>query len=526
MAVKESAAQRVERIKREKDGLDVLEAIYRCARTGEPVADDDVDRLKWYGLYTQNRTLQDPEDDTQYFMLRIKLEGGELSVPQLRVIAELSKRYARQTAHITTRQDIQLHWIRVKDLPAVFGRLADVGLSTQMAAGDCPRNIVTCPVSGIDAEAIADTTVLRREVADLFRANKAFSNLPRKFKIGICGCRQHCIGHEIQDLAFVAEKRGEGVRFAVSVGGGLAKGKRIASHIGYVEETQVAAVAQAVAELYRDEGNRGNRTQARTRHLVDAIGIDAFTEKLHARLGFSIGAGEAPGVTPYAQRAHFGVHPALGTERSYVGCAVTNGTLPPDALESLADLMEANAVPLLRCTPTQNFVLCPVENSSLPGLLDRLPQLGFDPTPSVFRARALACTGIKYCKFAISETKDLAAELVTYLEDAFPDFKEPVSISVNGCPNACAHPYVTDLGLIGCKLKDAHGDVVSGFELIVGGHLEGEASLFGTKTGIKIASSDVKHFFHRLIGDYLSSGENSLAAYLKHRTHSAGLRGE
>ncbi|MCK9374465.1 MAG: nitrite/sulfite reductase, partial [Sulfuricurvum sp.] len=236
----ETKAQRVERIKSEKDGLDVLDDIARYAISGEEIDPEDIDRFKWYGLYTQNKNLQGPEDETLYFMLRIKVEGGYLNREQLAEIGKISKELARDTADLTTRQDIQFHWIKVTDLPQIFARLAAVGLSTIEAAGDCPRNIVCCPVNGIDKDQVDDVRDLVDALNDLYRENRAFSNLPRKFKVGVSGCSKHCLSHEVQDLTFTAAKRQNGgIEFSVSVGGGQASNRRIADHIGYIQRKDV-----------------------------------------------------------------------------------------------------------------------------------------------------------------------------------------------------------------------------------------------------------------------------------------------
>ena len=204
---KETKAQRVERIKKEKDGLEVINDIYVYAVMGNEVDPEDIDRFKWYGLYSQNKNLQDDDDNTLYFMLRVKLLHGELNFEQLTAIQAISSEFARGTATITTRQDIQFHFIQVRDLPEIFKRLDSVGLSTIFAAGDVPRNAVTCPVNGIDHDQICDTRPIVEKVNKFLTGNKNFSNLPRKFKVGISGCNKHCTNHEIQDISFSAVKR-------------------------------------------------------------------------------------------------------------------------------------------------------------------------------------------------------------------------------------------------------------------------------------------------------------------------------
>lgn len=502
---KETKAQRVERIKREKDGLDVLEDIYRYAKSGEEIDPEDIDRFKWYGLYTQNSNLQDREDKTLYFMLRVKLEGGRLDLKGLEAVAEISKRYARGTADFTTRQDLQFHFISVKDLPAIFSLLGEAGLTTAFAAGDVARNVVTCPVSDVDRERIYDVETITKEVNGYFYANREISNLPRKYKVGISGCSKHCISHEIQDLSFNAKKSAEGkVLFDVSIGGGLASNKRIASYIGSIEAHQVLAITRAVTEIYRDYGNRENRNKARLGHLLDSLGVERFIEILHSKTGFLLQIDEAQSYTPYAKREHFGVHKSTNEGKSYIGCAIDGGKIGAKGLEGLLKIAKKYEISTIRATTAQNFVITDLPSENALFVVEELKEIGIDAEPSPFKARTLSCTGINFCKFAISETKDLATKLVEHLERKFPHFEEKLSFSVNGCPNSCAHPHIVDIGLLGCKVKQ-NGELVSGFELILGGNLEGEVSSFGRKTGIKFAADDTFGVVESIIESYGAS---------------------
>jgi len=514
---KETKAQRVERIKKEKDGLDVLKDIEFYARTGTEVALEDIDRFKWYGLYTQNRNLQADDDATLYFMLRVKLPNGALTVEQLKKVAEISKRYARSTADFTTRQDIQFHFISVKDLPSIFASLQEVGLSTVFAAGDVPRNVVTCPVSGIDSTEICDVSHIVSSVNKYFDGNKTLSNLPRKYKVGISACSKHCISHEIQDLSFTAIKKQDGsILFDVSVGGGLASNKQIAIHIGYIHEENILAVVQAVTHIYRDYGNRESRTKARLGHIIKEWGVNKFTDLLHQKLNFRLIEPEVQNYTPYSQREHFGVHISKEQSKSYIGCAVSAGSIGANLLEQLSLILKRHGATAIKLTTTQNFVITDIPNSKALDMCKVLQKLDIEVHPSPFRARTLACTGIKFCKFAITETKDLAQELIHHLEEKFPVFDETISLSVNGCPHSCAHPHIVDIGLLGCKFKE-DGETVTGFELILGGHLEGDKSNFGKKTGIKFTPQKSFQIVEKIIQDYTKSESVNFREYLKEK---------
>ncbi|MDP3588585.1 MAG: nitrite/sulfite reductase [Sulfuricurvum sp.] len=511
----ETKAQRVERIKSEKDGLDVLDDIARYAISGEEIDPEDIDRFKWYGLYTQNKNLQGPEDETLYFMLRIKVEGGYLNREQLAEIGKISKELARDTADLTTRQDIQFHWIKVTDLPQIFARLAAVGLSTIEAAGDCPRNIVCCPVNGIDKDQVDDVRDLVDALNDLYRENRAFSNLPRKFKVGVSGCSKHCLSHEVQDLTFTAvQRQNGGIEFSVSVGGGQASNRRIADHIGYIQRKDVVAIAQSVAKIYRDYGRRDNRLKARLGHLIEDWGVERFVNELEKDSGVTFDPYDHAAFTPYPRRSHFGIFESTKEGYNTIGYAITSGRIGGERLLSLGNILEFYGAEGISLTTTQNIVVQGVPSEATKAFTETLEaSLGLEANPSVFEARTLACTGLNFCKFAVSETKNLAIEVVAHLKSRFKGFSEPVSISINGCPNACAHPHIVDLGFVGSIVKRDE-EKFKGFDLIVGGHLEGEQSRFAVKTGVKVTSDEVAPLIESLIQEYESSQSRDFGNFL------------
>lgn len=512
---KENKAQRVERIKKEKDGLDVLNDIYVYAVMGEAVDPEDIDRFKWYGLYTQNRNLQDEEDETLYFMLRVKVEQGELNLDQLTTIAQISKEFCRDTADITTRQDIQFHFVKVVDLPEIFRRLEKVGLSTQFAAGDVPRNVTTCAVSGIEHDEVCDVRPIVDKINNYLRGNKNLSNLPRKYKIGVSACHKHCLGHEIQDLSFQAVKDEKGkILFDVHVGGGLASNKRIASHLGFVTTSQILPVVKAISTIYRDFGFREKRTKARLGHLLDDWGIEKFLEEVQKKAKITFKNTTKQEFTPYAKREHFGVHESKEKNRSYIGCAVPSGYLGSDLIFSLVELMKEFDASKIRTTTTQNFIIADAVSKTTDEFSLKLKEVGIDATPSVFKARTLACTGLNFCKFAISETKDLAVEIIKDLEKRFPNFDEAVSLSLNGCPNACAHPYITNFALMGTKFK-VDKKSISGYDLLLNGNLQGEESYFAQKVGVKFQAKEASTVIGNIIQAYLDDESSSITDFLK-----------
>jgi len=511
---KENPAQRVERIKKEKSGLDVIKDIEIYASTDKEIDPEDIDRFKWYGLYSQNKTLQG-DDESLYFMLRIKLEHGLANIEQIKTIAQISKEFGRDTADFTTRQDLQLHFISVKDLPEIFKRLNEVGLSTKFAAGDVPRNVTTCAVSGIDHDELCDTREIVDDVNDFLRGNRDLANLPRKFKVAISACAKHCINHEHQDVAFSAVKLNDEIVFDVHVGGGLASNKRFATSIGYAKKEQILDIVKAVAYTFRDHGLRESRKKARVGHLVTAWGEEKYKKHIEEMIGYTLPDAPATQFTPYSQREHFGVHASKYEGKSYIGCVADGGHIGSKGLFDLADILENNGATAIRATITQNFVIEDVPNENTDVVVEQLDTIGIDANPNPFKARLLACTGLDFCKFAVSDTKQTATKLAQYLNEKFPNFKERVSISVNGCPNSCAHSNIVNIGLQGTKVKDPElGKSVPGYMLLLAGDLEGEKSMFAVNTKFKIHPDNLNSTIENIVGQYISSGKNSMNDFL------------
>lgn len=515
---KETAAQRIQRIKEEKSGLDVLADIKRYAADPSIELDpEDIDRFKWYGLYSQNKNLQPEGDENLYFMLRIKLEKGAMNIEQLREVSKLSEEFAKGRATLTTRQDIQFHNISVTNLPEIFDRLNSVGLSTVFAAGDVPRNVGTCPVMGIDHDEIVDVNDTVSEVYDFLRGNKDLVNLPRKYKVSISACSKHCVGHEIHDLSFTAVQFENEVLFDLSVGGGLASNKEIATHIGYVKQEQILDVVKVVSYIYRDHGLRENRRKARLGHLIASWGIEKFRAEVQAKLDFEILPAIEQKYTAYSKREHFGVHASKVENVSYVGCAINGGKIGAVGLEKLANTLEKFGATTIKATSTQNFIITDVPTPNTDALVEELATYEIDAKPSPFKARTLSCTGLDFCKFAVSETKTQAIELSKYLESKFPDFNDTLSVSVNGCPNSCAHPHVVDIGLLGTKVKDEEGNTIAGFELILGGNLEGTQSSFGEKTKLKLRPDQVNTTVEKIVEAYITSNHTVIHDFMKEK---------
>ncbi|WP_326606332.1 nitrite/sulfite reductase [Streptomyces sp. NBC_01800] len=511
-----------EQFKKDDDGLNVrtrIETIY-SKRGFDSIDPNDLrGRMRWWGLYTQRKpgidggktAILEPEElDDKYFMLRVRIDGGRLTTAQLRVIGEISQEYARGTADITDRQNIQLHWIRIEDVPAIWEKLEAVGLSTTEACGDCPRVIIGSPVAGIAADEIIDGTPAVDEIHDRYIGSKEFSNLPRKFKTAISGSPVQDVVHEINDIAFVGVVHPEhGPGFDVWVGGGLSTNPRLAERLGaWVPLDEVPDVWAGVVGIFRDYGYRRLRTRARLKFLMADWGPVKFRQVLEDEyLKRPLLDGPAPEQPSNRWRDHVGVHEQQDG-RFYVGFAPRVGRVDGTTLAKIADLAAAHGSDRLRTTVEQKMLILDVERDQVDSLVAGLEALDFQVKPSPFRRGTMACTGIEFCKLAIVETKARGASLIDELERRLPDFDEPLTINVNGCPNACARIQTADIGLKGQLVLDADGNQVEGFQVHLGGALGLEAG-FGRKVrGLKVTSAELPDYVERVLGRFQKERED------------------
>jgi sulfite reductase (ferredoxin) len=500
-----------ERFKKDDGGLNVRDRIIgRYAQQGFASIDpsDLRGRFRWWGLYTQRRpgieggrtgALEDAEIEDSFFMMRVRIPGGQLTAGQLRTVAGIAKEYGRDLADITDRQNVQYHWIRIEDVPAIWGRLEEAGLSSLQACGDVPRNILGCPVAGLDSGEIIDATKTLRATEAVAALNPEFENLPRKFKTAISGCASHCTAHEVNDISFVGVIGPDGSPgFDLWVGGGLSTNPMIAQRLGvFVRPDQVPAVWAGVAGLFRDYGYRRLRSRARLKFLVSDWGAERFREVLETEyLDEPLPDGPAPERPAHGSRDHVGVH-RQRDGRYYVGVAPHVGRSSGTQLWQVADLAEVYGSGTIRTTTEQKLLILDVPEENLPVLLSALDDLDLQAKPSVFRRGTMACTGIEFCKLAIVETKGRARDLYTELGRRLPDFDTPITINVNGCPNSCARFQLADIGLKGSIV-----DGVEGFQVHLGGSLGADPS-FGRKLrGLKVTADALPDYVERVLRNY------------------------
>ncbi|KOX43439.1 MULTISPECIES: sulfite reductase SirA [Streptomyces] len=510
-----------EQTKKDDDGLNVrtrIETIY-SKRGFDSIDPGDLrGRMRWWGLYTQRRqgidggktaVLEPEELDDRYFMLRVRIDGGALTTAQLRVVGEISQEFARGTADITDRQNVQYHWIRIEDVPEIWNRLEGVGLSTVTACGDTPRVMIGSPVAGIAEDEIIDGTPALEEMKRRVLNNPAYSNLPRKFKTAISGSPVQDVVHEINDVAFVGVEHPEhGPGFDLWVGGGLSTNPKLGVRLNaWVPIEDVPDVYEGVISIFRDYGYRRLRNRARLKFLVADWGAEKFRQVLEDEyLKRKLTDGPAPAEPTSRWRDHIGVH-RQKDGRYYVGFAPRVGRVDGTILTKVADLAEAHGSGRVRTTVEQKMIVLDVEEAQVDSLVESLEALDLTARPSTFRRGTMACTGIEFCKLAIVETKARGASLIDELERRLPDFDEPLTINLNGCPNACARIQTADIGLKGQLVLDEHGEQVEGYQVHLGGALGLEPG-FGRKVrGLKVTADGLPDYIERVLTRFQAERE-------------------
>ncbi len=512
----ETKAQRVERLKRELNPWAAYSEIVRFAREGfEAIPAEWLGTyFRWWGIYTQGDGVGavggkgGEGKAVPYFMLRIRIPNGILSAAQLRVLADLTERHARGVADLTVRQNVQLHWVRVEDLPTIFSALGDCGLSSLGTCGDVTRNITGCPLAGLDADEIVDASPLVHAATAMVNGSPEFYNLPRKYKVSITGCRVWCSYPEINDVGLTAVRDGYTghVGYSLRVGGGLSTQPHLAPRLNaFVRPDQVLAVVKGVSEIFRDsDALRQNREKARLKFLFLDHGWtpDRFLNALQARVGFPLDPAVPETLPEESYRDHVGIHPQKQAGLVYAGLPILRGRLTPDEMRGLAGLAERFGTGELRTTTMQNLVIVNVPRARAGELERAIDRTGFRLDASPFRRGTVACTGSEFCKLALTETKGFARWLVEDLEARLPGFQEHVRLNVTGCPNSCGQHWIADIGIEGKKVK-VDGRLVDAYYFCVGGAV-GKHQAVARPVGYRVPASHVPEAVERLLRAYLA----------------------
>jgi sulfite reductase (ferredoxin) len=475
-------------------------------------------RFRWMGLYTQRAPgfdggktamLEEEELDDEFFMLRVRSDGALLDADKLRALGSISTDFGRGSADITDRQNIQYHWIEIENVPEIWDRLDAVGMSSVEACGDSPRAFLGSPVAGVSADEIIDATPALEEIKRRFIGDPEYSNLPRKFKTSGSGHPSLDCVPSVNDVSFVGTVHPEhGPGFDLWVGGGLSTNPMLAQKLGvWIPLDEVADAWEGVVSVFRDYGYRRLRSRARLKFLVADWGVEKFRETLENEyLHRKLIDGPSPDATQDGGD-HVGVHPQKDG-KFYIGVAPVAGRINGATLTGVGDLVEKYGAAGARLTAQQKLIVLGVDESDVEPLIADLAAINLEARPSNWRRSTMACTGIEFCKLAIVDTKQRAIDLVAELEKRFPDLDTPITVNVNGCPNACARTQVADIGLKGMLVLDDDDNQVEGFQVHLGGSL-GLTNAFGKKLRAhKITSTGLDDYITTVVDNFLADRED------------------
>jgi ferredoxin-nitrite reductase len=484
---------KVEKIKLERHPLEVYRAVidtYSKDLAAMSEVSGEVERLKWVGIYPQ-------KGGGDAFMLRIKVPGGILTPRQARVVGRIASDFANgpipnphfgnKFLDLTTRQDVQMHWIKMGDIPEVWRRLEEVGITTVQACGDSARNVLCCPVSGLGHDEAIDAYPVAQAISDYFTGNREYANLPRKFKMSVTGCLEDCAQAEINDIGMLPARLEDGtVGFNLRVGGGLSDGPRMASDIDvFVRPEDAVEITRGVAQVFGELGNRENRWTARMRYLVQELGPEGFREELEKRVSVELTpAGED--LTKRYRGDHVGVHPQREEGLFYVGLNVPVGRMSGAQFEEIGRLAGEYGGEV-RLATDQNLIVTGVREERLEDLLAEPLLQRYSPNPGAFERGVVACTGSEFCRFGIVETKIRALEWAREMDRRVGDpGQEAVRMHFSGCSASCAQPQIGDVGFRGETAKK-DGRIVEGVDVGLGGSLGLDAAFIDWVEGAKPA---------------------------------------
>jgi sulfite reductase beta subunit-like hemoprotein len=504
----------VERLKAEKGGLAVIDDLPAMIETGyEAVPEEDFVRMQWYGLYHDKPKIG-------HFMLRVKLPGGLLTPAKLRTIGEVSQRFGRGYGELTTRQNIQLHWIELAQLPEVLRILDAGGMTTVGACGDNVRAITGCPVAGIDRDELFEVQALIDETTRFFIENREYSDLPRKHKITISACPHQCNAPEIHCIALIGAPREERPGFAVRVGGGLSTWPRLSDDLGvWVPAEEAVTTLKAIVDVWRlDLKYRMSRAKARLKFMVADLGPEAFRARVEERLGRRLEDGVVP-PAPEEEKDHTGIHPQKQPGLFYAGIPVHLGLMNGEAMLRLADLVESWGSGI-RITRRQNFILADIPEARLAEAVREVEALGFPLEGMGLRGASIACTGDPFCNYTVAETKGRLQGIVEHLETAFGAAVSGLRLNLDGCPHSCAHHWIGDVGLQGTTLRERGpaGERIHGYDLFLRGGLGREAAI-GRPVLKRVPGTEVHLVIERLFRAYLDGrgeGERIQQFFTRH----------
>jgi ferredoxin-nitrite reductase len=488
----------VERLKHELFPTELAAQWERVAGTSyEKLPEEDVVRLQWFGLYHDKPKVGS-------FMMRIKIPSGILSAEALATIGEIAEHHGRDQGEITTRQNIQLHYITLDRFPEILDRLKRAGVTTMGGCGDVVRNITGCPVGGIDRDELFDATGVISDAATFFYGNREYSDLPRKHKITIAACPAQCNAPEINCVALVGARKDGRDGFAIRVGGGQSSTPRLSRDLGvFVTCEQALAAMRAILDVWRlTTEYRISRVKARLKFMIDDYGPAGFRKLVEERLGYAMeDLPELP--LPDREGEHIGVHEQKTPGRYYAGFPVRLGLMSGRQMRELAGIADEVGGDV-RLTRRQNFILTGIQKARLSEIVDRVGAIGFPLDANGLYASSIGCIGDTHCNYSVVSTKPKLAAIIERLTVQFGDRVGALKLNLDGCPHACGQQWTGDIGLQGTTARGPKGEPLEAFDIILRGGLGRDAAI-GKPLLRRVPSAQVEDYVARLFAGYLEN---------------------
>ncbi len=504
-------------------------------------------RVPW-GIYSQRHGLA--------HMCRVRIPGGLLSADQMRAIADVARKYGDGSLHVTTRQDIQIHGVKIEDTGRILDYLKDFDLSPRGGGGNTVRNILACPRAGVCPQEAFDVRPYAVGLSEYILSLDSSYLLPRKYKIAFSGCSLNCVPATVSDLGFIARQALVGGEqqdvFRVYVGGGMGAHSRVGRVLeDLVEPADAGYVAEAVKRAFDRHGNRRNRHRNRLRFLIEEAGFEQFKRWYREELaelktgevialrkiafpGPAKGGGSWVGDSDdFKAWRRFNLREQKQKGYYSLEARLPLGLISPDQLGGLAELSSAGEQITFRTTPDQNILITDVPGPAVPMIYHRLRELKLDQPDAATILDPVCCPGAATCNLGLCNSRGAAAEIVERLEEAKINIGSfaGVRVKINGCPNACAHHPIGEIGLHGLVRKEGSRPVPY-YSVWVGGDQREESTRLGEELGVvparnlpgvlqefvRRAAGAVSHYgdFH----EYLEKeGKIELKSLIEERAH-------
>ncbi|HXX07923.1 MAG TPA: NirA family protein [Pseudolabrys sp.] len=493
-----------EKFKRERHPFDAYERLKQQAKSNEPPKPSDNFRWRFYGLFYVAPA------QTSY-MCRLRIPNGILKHWHLSGLANLAERYAGGYSHVTTRANLQMREIEPKNAVAMVEAIQDLGLCSRGSGADNIRNVTGTPTAGIDPQELLDTRPCAREWHFHILNERALYGLPRKFNVGFDGGGLIPVLEDTNDIGFqaVTVKSDFGVEpgvwFRLALGG-ITGHKDFARDTGIIVKPEEATlVADSIVRVYIEHGNRTDRTKARLKYVLDAMGLEKFIAHVEEKLGRKLTKIPAEAIAPrpaYDRSAHIGVHPQKQSGFNWIGLVLPMARLTAPQMRGLAQIAQELGDGDIRLTVWQNLLISGVADSKVAAATAAIKALGLSTEATSVRAGLVACTGNVGCRFSASDTKRHAEEIAQWCE-ARVQLDGPVNIHLTGCHHSCAQHYISDIGLLACKVDEGE-EQLEGYHIYVGGGFGPNATL-GREIYRDVKAHDAPRTIARMLKGYLAN---------------------